>query len=536
MRPSTTRALPDGLSLALVLGALGTLAQFFRIDRRPPMDLGHYFEALPAAWRAIGTFDLGAIADIALRAGGLYNLLLAALAHACGRSPLLLEGVEIGWLALLLLSAWVAARRLGGPWAGLAATALCAAMPVFQIGARTHWIHLPEAALLVLALALWLGDPALERRAPRLGLLLALAAAFTLRPTALVFGLPLLALATPRARRRSWLPALSLLPAVAVLLPWLPDYVGGKAMIRSVYAQTVQPLGPALLEQTLWLSALATLLGLMLLPLLARPSMRRPATWLLGLWLIVGLSLCAFFHAGPDNFPLLFLAAALLAAQGLALPGDAPWLSRLRPAVGASLCALAGLAMVAPLLRPGLARPVAPLLGSAVLSVEPRHYLRPQVEVPSLEQLWPLLERACEHADESCTIIASRGLINFNREDDTSLAHFLLGRDGLRVHNAGQYFFVEDMASADAVEALAVLECPHGEVEPDNLFTERERALEGMVASLNTTFVGTFGAPVRCVFRVWRVEEADPHQAVRDFWLAYPWRHSGPGARPAQSR
>lgn len=541
MRPSTLRPLsdvaslhllPDGLSLALVLGSLGALAQFFRIDQRPPMDLGHYFEALPGAWRALGAFDVVALADIAVGSGGLYNLFLAALTHAFGRSPLLLEAVEPGWLGLLLLSAWAAARRLGGPWAGLAGTALCAAMPVFQVGARSHWIHLPEAALLALALALWLRDPALERRGSGLGLLVALGAAFTLRPTALVFGVPLLVAAAPRARGRLWLPALSLLPAAVVLLPWLPDYVGGKAMIRTVYAQTVQPLGAALLEQTFLLPALATTAGLALLLWLARPALRHPAAWLLGLWLATGLGLCAFFHAGPDNFHLLFLAAALLASLGLALPGSAPWMSRLRPAVGALLCAVAALALAVPMLRAPLAGPVAPLLGPGVLSVEPRHYLRPQVEVPSLDQFWPLFDQACVHADETCTVIASRGLVNYNREDDLSLAHFLLGRDGLRIRNAGQYFFIDDMESTDAVEGLAVLDCPHGAAEPDNLFTERERALEAMVTGLNTTHVGVIGAPMRCVFRIWRLDVPDPHQAVRDFWQAYPWRHSGPGACP----
>jgi hypothetical protein len=508
------------------------LARFFHVDQRPPVDLGHYFDDLPRAWLALEAFELGALADIAAQAGGLYNLLLAALAHGFGRAPLLLELVELTWLALLLLSAWVAARRLGGPWSGLAATALCAAMPVFQVGARTHWIHLPEAALLALALALWLRDAGLERRGTQLGLLAALAAAFSLRPTALVFGLPLLIAAFPGARRRLWIPALSLLPALVVLLPWLPDYVGGKAMIRSVYAQTVQPLGAALIEQALLLPALAILLGLVLLVLLARPALRHPAAWLLGLWLATGVGLCAFFRAGPDNFHLLFLAAALLASLGLALPGTAPWLARLRPGVGALLCAVAALALAAPLLQAPLAAPVAPLLGPSVLSVEPRHYLRPQVEVPSLDQFWPLFDQACVHGDQTCTIIASRGLVNYNREDDLSLAHFLLGRDGLRIRNAGQYFFIDDMESPDAVEGLAVLDCPHGAAEPDNLFTERERALEAMVTDLRTTYVGMIGAPMRCVFRVWRLDEPDPQQAVRDFWLAYPWRHSGPGACP----
>jgi len=320
-----------------------------------------------------------------------------------------------------------------------------------------------------------------------------------------------------------------------VLLPSLPDYIGGKAMIRSVYVDLVAPLGPSLLQQAFLAPAIAVVLGLLLLPVVVPARWQEQPLWLLTGWVLLGLGLCSFFHVGPDNFPLLFLGAALLAAQALALPGSAPWLRVARPAVGVGLAGVSGLAMVTPFLLGHLALPFVPVLGHGVVSLEPQYYLRPQLEVLTLDQVWPLLDEVCIRADDTCTVVASRGLVNFNREDDLSLASFLYRRDDLTIHNAGQFFFIDDIESDDAIEGLMVLDCPHAMPEPDNLFTERERALEAMVDVLELSFVHQLGAPLRCSFRIFRVEESDPQQALEDFWLNYPWVYSGPKSRPPTS-
>ena len=135
-------------------------------------------------------------------------------------------------------------------------------------------------------------------------------------------------------------------------------------------------------------------------------------------------------------------------------------------------------------------------------------------------------------ADATCTVVATRGLVNFNREDDLTLAMFLHRRDDVAIHNAGQFFFIEDIESDDAIEGLMVLDCPHAAPQPDNLFTEREQALEAMVAELEVSFINQLGAPLRCSFRVFRLEELDPRQALEEFWLSYPWRFSGPVSPP----
>jgi len=527
---------PDVLSVGLILGALGALWRFFLVDQRPPMDLGHYFDALPDAWRAWGELDLQGLVDLALHAGGLYNLALGLLARVLGRSPALIECVEVFWLALLLFAMWGCARRLGGPWAGTVTLALAAAMPVMHTGARSHWIHFPEAALLMVALWFWVRDPTLEGRLSRVGLCAALALGFCLRPTALLFGLPLLALAGSMAQPRSriFLPASSLLAALLVLLPSLPEYIQGKSVIREVYAEVVAPLGPSLLEHSYLLPGGAVLLGVALLPLVARSRLRERPLWLLATWVTMGLCLCAFFHVGPDNFPLMFLGAAMVAAQGLAMPGSAGWRRWAKPAAGLSLVALAALSMVTPFLLEQYAMPFTGVLGRKVVSLEPRHYQRPQVQAVTLDAIRPLLDQVCKWSDDTCTVLASRGLVNFNREDDLSLACFLDGRDDLVLHNAGQFFFLTDIESDDAVEGLMVLECPHAAPEPDNLFTERERALEAMVAALDVSFIQRLYAPLRCSFNVYRVDEPDPQQALEDFWLEYPWVHSGPKSRPAK--
>jgi hypothetical protein len=531
-RRASLRWLPDLLSAALLVGALGSLWYFFLVDQRPPMDLGHYFSSLPAAWRAWGELDLAALLGVTLQAGGIYNLGIALACHLFGRGAALLELVEYGWLGLLLVASWGAARRLGGAWAGLAGVALTAALPVVHSGARSHWIHLPEASLLMAALWLWLLDPSLARRGVRLGLLACLGLAFCLRPTALIFGGPLLLLLWRSAPHRRWLtPSLSLL-AVVTLLPSLPDYVGGKAMIREVYEGLVAPLGPSLVEQAFVLPGLIVVLGLLLLPWLARVALRRPGVWLLGSWSALGLGLSALFHVGPDNFPLLFVGGALLAAQALALPGEGGWRRGARPVVALGLTGLSALSMGAPLMLPHLADPFHRILGPGILSVEPHMYLRPQTEVLTLEQLWPLFDEVCVETDGVCTVLASKGLVNYNREDDLSLAAFLAGRDDLVVHNAGQFFFVHDIESPDALEGLFVLECPMAPPEPDNMFREREQALEALVGAFEVSIVHHFGAPRRCSFWVFRVEEEDPLAALEAFWLDYPWRYSGPRARP----
>ena len=531
------RRVPDVAALSLVAVALGALWRFFQVDQRPPMDLGHYFEALPGAWVALGVLNLSALLDHALHQGGLYNLSVALLARVFGRSPALLEGLEFLWLGVLFLAAWASARRLGGRWAGLAATALYTAMPVFHTGARCHWVHLPEASLVALAFWLWLREPLLEQRLTRVGLFLTLAMAFSLRPTALVFGLPVLLLAwrSARPRLRVLVPALSLAAAVLVLLPALPNYIAGKAMVREVYAEVVAPLGPSLVRQAFVLPSVAVVVGLLLLAAFARGRWREPALWLLSGWVLVGLGFCQFFHVGPDNFPLLFLGAALLAAQGLALPGAAAWMVWTRRALALGLVVVACLAMVTPMLLGHLAQPFVGVLGYGIVSLEPWSYIRPQLEVVTLDRVWPLLDEVCVRADETCTVLATRGLANLNREDDLSLAIFLSGHDGVIIHNAGQFFFEPDIESTDALEGLMVLDCPHAAPEPDNLFTERERALEAMVDELEVSFVYQLGAPLRCSFRVFRIEEADAEQALEEFWLNYPWRYSGPHTPPPPS-
>ncbi len=525
--------LPDLLSAALWVGALGVLWFFFRVDQRPPMDLGHYFSALPDAWRAWADLDPGALLGISLHPGGIYNLIIALLCHLLGRDPGLMEALEFLWLGLLLLSAWGVARRLGGAWTGLAGLALTAALPVVHSGARSHWIHLPEASLLLAALALWLWDTRLERRVHRVGLLTCLALAFCLRPTALLFGGPLLLLVWFTARPRAWItPALSLL-ATVTLLPSLPDYIGGKTMIREVYEDLVAPLGPSLVEQAFVLPGMLILLGLLALPVVARPVLRRPGAWLLGYWTVLGLGLCVAFNVGPDNFPLLFVGAALLAGQALSLPGAGSWRAWGRGALGLGLTGVAALSMGAPLMLPHVADPFHRILGPGILSVEPHMYLRPQTEVLTLEQLWPLIDDVCVETDGTCTLLASKGLVNYNREDDLALATFLAGRDDLVVHNAGQYFFLHDIESPDALEGLFVLECPNAPPEPDNMFTERERALEALVGAFDVSVLHHFGAPKRCSFWVMRIEEEDPRAALEAFWLDYPWQFSGPDAHPS---
>lgn len=513
------RALVPALAaLGLGAAALAALLLFFHLDRRPPADLGHYFRPLPEAWAALGPpVRLPALLDIAGQPGGLYNLLVAGLCRVFGRSAAVLEAVEAGWLGLLLLGTWGVGRALGGPRAGLASVALLASFPMFQTGARCHWIHQPEVALVALGLWAVLADRSLGRRATRVVLGLLVALLLTLRPTGLLYALPILGLAgwTSRSVGRLVVPLLGLVPGLLVLGPALPAYLQGKVDVRDLYAQVVVPFLPSLAPGLFRLPAVVALVGVAALVATRWRDALRVEVLLLGGWLVLAAGLCLLFKVGPDNFPVLGLVLALLGGAGLAGLAPGGWRAWSGGLVLGGL-ALGSLAL--PFLPRPLAARLAVLADPAALAEEPRFYLRPQFDVPTVEGLGPVLDRICTPRDDICTLVATTGIFNLNREDDARLALFLAGRDGIRIANAGEWWFPSDLADPDAVEGLVVVRCggPGGATG----FGDREQALEDLARTIRVRPVERLRGPMGCEVAFLRVEEEDSRAAIQSFWSA----------------
>ncbi len=495
----------DIIAVLLIVVALGVTGQFFAVDARPAPDLGHYYAAIPAMWAG----DLSGITEV----GGLYSAMLAGVLTVV-RSQAAFEAVSVGWMALLVLSGWRIARREGAG-AGLAGLALLCAMPIIHTIARCHWIHFPETAALLGGMWAWSADPTLERR--RTGLALALAVGFVMvtRPTGLIFGLPLLAGAAWRAPlRKMAVPALGVLLGGAVLAPGLVEYISGKLDVRTVYAATVAPLSVSLLQATFLTPAALAGVGL-----LVRLRTLEPVAAVLWIWMLLGIIGSGFFHVGVDNFPLMFVSLALLAAPGLARLSA--WS---RGAVGGLAAAVAVAAMISPLLQPQRVEPLIPWLGPSITSFQPRDYLRPQGRALTVAGLASMLAEVCPTHDGTCTVLTPTGIFNHNREDDAALALFLAGVDDVDFHNAGQWWLPESLTATDAVEGVVVMECADI-AQGENAFAEREAAVVALTRAVPVVEVGMLGPPAICPMRWYRLDARDSRGAIMHFAREHEWRH-----------
>lgn len=513
--------LADGLALLVLAASLLALHQYCVVDTRPPADLGHYYRDLPQLYAVLVREGPSAELGRAIgQAGGAYNLGLAALMAAFGVSEELLDRVELGWLSLLLLGTWGTTRALAGRGAALAAITLAAMMPAFQVGARTHWLHFVEAAAVAGALWAWTADARLDHRRTQLALATATVFCVSLRTTGLLYMGSMLAMALAtvgwQRRRRLLLPAIGLALGLVVVLPKLGDYVGGKLAVRQVYQSTVRPLLPSLAEQTYMAPGLLILGGLVLALALRRRALLQAPNLLLAAWAAGSLVLGGAFHVGIDNFPLLYVAAAVLAGQGLeALPGR-----RLLAPAGLAAC---GLALAAPFMQPPQVELLIPALSPAIVSFEPTHFLRPQSRALRVETIQPYLDQACETDDGICTILATTGLFNLNREDDASLALFLAGVGGVKVLNGGQWWTPDDLTTDDAIEGIVVMDC-HQIGQALNSFLERERAVGALALAVGADKLGQIGPPAPCPQTWYRLDGDDSRVPVLEFARSYDWQ------------
>jgi hypothetical protein len=321
----------DLLAGVIATASLGLHLRFVLLDRRAPADPGLYLKRVGDALSALAERDLDALGGLLGEVSGWYNVLVALAHTASGGAPWGARLPTVGWFALILLGTGLIARRAGGPRLAAAAVALCGAMPIVTLQARTLWIHVPEAALVLSALAMTQADPRLRAPLRLAAVAGCLGLTLSLRPSGLAWA-PLIALpwwSGPRPKPAALL-ALGLVAAAAAAptLQGMGAYLTAKANARAGYVERMpfpeirgllQLFGPALAISAAALApARAPLLSRFALAVVAQSAV---------LW--------ATFRAGFDNFTLLGPALALACASGLSRLGAAgPALAALLWAVG----------------------------------------------------------------------------------------------------------------------------------------------------------------------------------------------------------
>lgn len=464
------------IATGLIVLTVHAHARFIISDDRVPGDLGMYYSGVPHAFdlvmgRTPGTLDEWA--HTVFQPTGWYHLLLARIMAVLGRGQdtFLLPGVL--WVLLLLVGVYRLGRWIAGDGGGLIAVALTAAMPGVFLSGRTSWIHVPEAALVLSALALWVDDPDLGRRRTAVGMGALGALTLALRPSGLVWVGSLAALLLVRhlRARRGGKPlqkgrllgiGLAWLAGAAVAASRIGEYLQLKALARDRYDTLLPELGMQLQMLLGALPGVVAVLGLAAGALgwqRARkdntlPRLPDPASDLLklaGLWVVASLGLWLVSRAGLDNFTLLCPALALLAAAGL---------SRIAPTAGAALAVLAflpawGLQWISPPDQSSLLRAVP---GLREIPIDP-HVLSAYRPLDGFgeEEIEALVDATCGEntPPQRCTVVADQGLFAPFGEEPGYLELFLSGETRVRLYTIRD----QQIPMSQRVEALAEYHC-----------------------------------------------------------------------------
>ncbi len=450
----------SGAAGLVVAATLVAHLRYLLLDPRPPRDLNLAYDHLPDVYRALQQLDLPQLASLVLlETTGWYDLLLALGMSLLGRGAWLYEAPGLLWVAVILLcTARLALRLFGAPAAAMACALAASGWGVVVMG-RTGWIHIPELALVLLALVALVEDPGLGRWRTAVVLALAGAGAIALRPSGLVWVatlLPLLirgcrpALRQRTVRRRLLLVGLvwglALVPVAMELLPYLGQKVGVRAHKGHLL------LGSRMLQQlSLNQGVAALLLCLVGLVILLRRPRRFPRGAGLALlsWIPLALALVLTFRAGLDNFPAVVVALSVLGAGGLARLPRLTW----------PLAFLAWLLGFVPQWLPESEALVSrlgwPPARQLLLDLPQGHY-RPYRD-PLPAQIVALLRASCPSTVAGlCVVEVDHGLFYPEPEEPGRLELFLLGLDHVRLLPV----YVPDAVGAvETVRAFAHFSC-----------------------------------------------------------------------------
>lgn len=406
--------------LGVVLLTLALHLIYLSQDTRLPADLGQYYVPLPELYRALnGESWQGVWPSLTERPGAWYNLLTATWLTLVDKSAAAFQMLDLLWFGGLLFLGSSVGFVLGGERGRLAlATVLCA-LPMVVLSARTSWVHVPEATLLLAMLRIWLGDPTLSKRLSILGLGLTGALAIGLRPSALPW-LGLLSGAMlwgfqgqrPKWRSLAWILAIWVLSCIQIL-PYLETYLAAKAMARARYLERVPDLLPQLVGAVGVLGGLASLaLGVL--------SFQKPDGVLALAWSFVAVSLLLTLSsgAGVDNFLPLALGLSILAALAAQRRPWSAWIW------GVPLVALTLPQLCTELPKDGaLSRAFGTLRIPA--HPGPNNRLRPFDDLAADEML-QLLNASCPDPNGRCTILIDQGLFQPYGESLGELPLFLV--------------------------------------------------------------------------------------------------------------
>lgn len=492
----------DITSALVIVASMALYIRFMVLDARAPTDMGHYYTPL-IDFLKHSERD-GAMGNLHLLATP-YSAMLAGLMLVLAPSAGLMEAVDGIGLFVLLVASWKVARVVAGPTAGLVAVLLVAGFPQTQVMARIHWIHHPESAAIMGALAIGVAAPALATWPQRIGAFCFLLLGLTTRETGLPFGLPVAMILTVGAwragsKKMAIFMAFTAMLGVGILAPTLLPYLAAKIDNASGYAAAVGNPFPVLIRALCVITFVAAVpFALLGFTNWKHRGWALVVTALALIWVLGGIAAVAVYHVGIDNFPLVGVGIAL--AAGI---GAARWAWLKIPAIGSTLVAatlVQGSALVSPLILTPIDSALAPYGTTG-----PLNYLRVYWGAASAAMLRPIAERACQTiADQGwqdCLVLVSRGLFNPSWEDGGSFGMYLEGMRKITIMTPPEVWGPQGNLLMESImfHAVVDVECNRG-VAPDTggRFEAQETRLAEVFETLkDTTPTASVGDPRSC--------------------------------------
>ena len=416
------------IASAVVVLSLVTAQIWFVVqDTRVIWDPGRYLIKVPEYYWSFESVSsaVGVLPSAAWDSTGWYQWIVALSMRIFGRDPWVFEAWAVFWFALTLVSSAVLAHRMAGGAASLAAVALIGAVPSVTVFARTAWIHIPEAALLMTALAIYVDDLRLERRRTVFWLVILGALTIQLRESGLIWVAtmgPMILLGTwPRIGSRfPWTRVVSVgacwVLAVVPPLIRMVEYLEAKLGARERYILQTPPLKEQFVESLSLPVAVLCLVGVIFFTIELRRRFH-PVGALLLLWGAVPILLFMIFYAGFTNYTPYMTAVCVAAACGLT------WIDG-----SVAILPVIILSIVFQAWWPE------PLLEESVESmdlgrVELRKRMRPVAGWGGTDVV-ALLDASCtDERWHSCKVVVDQGLFYPGSEEYGFFELFLLGED-----------------------------------------------------------------------------------------------------------
>jgi len=459
---------PETIATAIVAGmVMASHLAFVLLDGRLPADLNEAHKQIPELARGLTEQgDWGAVLlHAALEPAGWYQLAML-LPGALGIPPLLaFFTINLLSLSAVLGGVALVARRTLGPTGGLLAVSLAASCPGLTTQARLAWIHFPELALLMVILMVLSWDPALRRTGSAVVIGVSALLILSLRPSGIIWLTTLapsigaalwLGLPSPGGGRRAALVGWGVLIGALPLLGTIEHYTTSKIEMLGHYEHLMT--ASSLLQQTLHQLGLPlTGLGLLGVTYLLFVHPRKWSSLVVTLytWLLLPIALYFVFQAGLDNFPMMTVAFALVAAAGLVrIEPRLAWVQ-----AGLAVLSIAGAWLPDALAPQFVPKPVLSYLRYFEEGVE--NYDRVFDDLPGQEIL-SLVHDACgpRAGDAPCHVTVDHSLFQPFAEEPGHFELFLAGERSLTLTRADDL----DLGTREGMpHVLASYACPQHE-------------------------------------------------------------------------